>query len=172
MSKKTKIQILISSIAILLPMILGFILWDKLPVGTSTTEKLFLAAGIPIVMLLVFLLCVFITEKDSNNQRQSPKVKGLIFALIPMISYYGYAVIFLALMGKGMDINAFTCVFLGLLFLILGNYMPKCTQNRYMGIKIKWTLSSKENWNATHRFTGKIWFAGSIPMIACALLRE
>jgi hypothetical protein len=41
-----------------------------------------------------------------------------------------------------------------------------------MGIKIKWTLSSKENWNATHRFTGKIWFAGSIPMIACALLPE
>ena len=110
---------LIASLAILLPMIPGFILWDKFPVGASTPEKLFMIAGIPLIMLLIFLLCVFFTEKDPNNQKQSPKVMGLIFALIPMICYYSYAIIFFSLMGKGINVYSFTCVFLGLLFLIL-----------------------------------------------------
>ena len=52
----------------------------------------------------------------------------------------------------------------------MGNYMPKCKQNFVMGIKMKWTLSSKENWYATHRFAGKLWVVGGIISMFCAFL--
>jgi hypothetical protein len=48
--------------------------------------------------------------------------------------------------------------------------MPKVKQNRTLGIKISWTLKSEENWNATHRFAGKVWFAGGVAMLLCAIL--
>ncbi|MBQ5810616.1 MAG: SdpI family protein, partial [Clostridia bacterium] len=57
-------------------------------------------------------------------------------------------------------------------FIVLGNIMPKVKQNSYMGIKIKWTLESKENWFATHRMAGKVYVAIGLAFLVCALLPE
>ena len=46
---------------------------------------------------------------------------------------------------------------LGVVFMALGNYLPKCKQNNTIGVRVKWTLESEENWNKTHRFAGKVW---------------
>lgn len=48
------------------------------------------------------------------------------------------------------------------MLILMGNYLPKCKQNLTLGIKIKWTLESKENWSATHRFGGRVWVAGGL----------
>ena len=50
----------------------------------------------------------------------------------------------------------------GLLFVVIGNYLPKCKQNYTIGIKIPWTLNSEENWNKTHRFAGFVWVIGGV----------
>jgi hypothetical protein len=63
-----------------------------------------------------------------------------------------------------------TLVPMGLLFLIIGNYMPKTRMNATMGIKIYWTYTSEENWNATHRIAGKLWVIGGILMLFCSFL--
>ena len=44
---------------------------------------------------------------------------------------------------------------IGVMFIGLGNYMPKLKQNYTIGIKVPWTLNSEENWNMTHRMAGK-----------------
>ena len=61
---------------------------------------------------------------------------------------------------------------LGLMFAAIGNYFPKCRPNRTVGIRISWTLGSEENWNATHRFAGKVWVIGGLIMVLAALLPE
>jgi len=50
----------------------------------------------------------------------------------------------------------------GVLFIVIGNWLPKCQQTYTMGIKLPWTLASEANWNATHRFGGKVWVIGGI----------
>ncbi len=60
---------------------------------------------------------------------------------------------------------------MGLLFLILGNYLPKIRQNRTMGIKLPWTLQSEENWTRTHRLSGFLWVLCGLVMIPLSLLR-
>ena len=61
-------------------------------------------------------------------------------------------------------------VILAAAFIIIGNYMPKTTRNRSMGIKIKWALSNDENWNATHRLGGKLSvLAGVLCLLAIPL---
>ena len=67
-----------------------------------------------------------------------------------------------------MHVGTVAPVFVGLLFLILGNYLPKLRRNRTMGIKLPWTLASEENWNRTHRVAGFIWVAAGLLMVVSA----
>ena len=60
----------------------------------------------------------------------------------------------------------------GLMFMVIGNYLPKVKQNNTIGIRVVWTLQDEENWNATHRFSGKIWVTSSILCMLCGLFAE
>jgi len=58
-----------------------------------------------------------------------------------------------------------------LFFMFLGNYMHSLKHNYFAGIKTPWTLADEDNWNATHRLGGKIWFwGGMLSSIACLLV--
>ena len=59
---------------------------------------------------------------------------------------------------------------MGAVFVLIGNYLPKCQQNRTVGIRIIWTLKNEANWNATHRFAGKLWVIGGLLLMASSLL--
>ena len=61
---------------------------------------------------------------------------------------------------------------LAVLFIIIGNYMPKCKQNFTIGIKIPTTLNSEENWNATHRVAGVVWVICGILLLPLVFLPE
>ena len=63
-----------------------------------------------------------------------------------------------------------TVAALGLMFVVIGNYLPKCRMNSTLGIKVSWAYTSEENWNATHRFGGRVWFIGGFVVALCGLL--
>ena len=49
-------------------------------------------------------------------------------------------------MGSKIDIGMIANILVGLMFIIMGNYMSKNRQNYTVGIRIPWTLGSEENW--------------------------
>ena len=59
---------------------------------------------------------------------------------------------------------------MGLLFVIIGNFLPKARQNYTIGIKIPWTLDNENNWNRTHRLAGYLWMACGMFFIIMALI--
>ncbi len=65
-------------------------------------------------------------------------------------------------MGRNVRVEVLIPMLIGLLFVAIGNYLPKCQQNYTIGIKIPWTLSSEENWNRTHRLAGWVMVIGGI----------
>lgn len=55
---------------------------------------------------------------------------------------------------------------IGLLFIVLGNYLPKTTPNYMVGIRLPETLHNSENWQKTNRIGGFVMvFAGCILII-------
>ena len=70
------------------------------------------------------------------------------------------------------SVVGWSIVFLGLLFMVFGNYMSKCAQNSTIGIRVIWTLDSEENWNATHRFASRIWLVGGAVIMFTAFLPQ
>jgi len=61
-------------------------------------------------------------------------------------------------------------VLMGLLFILIGNYLPKTKQSYTMGIKLPWTLASEENWNRTHRLAGFLWVLGGVYFIVMSFI--
>ena len=89
----------------------------------------------------------------------------LIIWLIPVVSLLLAAFTFASSLGSDLPIERFLPVFMGLLFVIIGNYLPKCKQSYTIGIKIPWTLHSEENWNKTHRLAGWLWVVCGLAMM-------
>jgi uncharacterized membrane protein len=68
-------------------------------------------------------------------------------------------------LGYNLPIEKIVPLGVGLLFIILGNYMPKVKKNWFVGIRTPWTLASEEVWNKTHRLGGKIFILAGLLMI-------
>lgn len=60
----------------------------------------------------------------------------------------------------------------GILFMLLGNMLPKFRQNFFCGFKTPWTMSSEEVWNKTNRLGGKMLFAAGAIGVAGAFLPD
>ena len=180
MMNKHKWKLILSSVIILLPILVGLALWDRLPEMLPThwrmdgqvdgwTSRAFGIFAIPLILLALQWLAMWWTAKDPGNRQQSRKVTEMVVWIIPAISLMSCGLTYAVAFGRELRFG-FVPVLLGLMFVVLGNYMPKCTQNRTIGVKVKWTLENAENWNATHRFAGKVWFLGGLAMMACAFL--
>jgi uncharacterized membrane protein len=91
----------------------------------------------------------------------------LLYAILTFFTAIHIAVIFSGL-GYRVNMDWIANIGLGLLFIILGNYMPKVKTNYFIGIRTPWTLANETVWARTHRFGGKVFFIGGIIMIASA----
>lgn len=176
MIKKNWKILLITSIAILLPILAGLILWDQLPEQIPLhwnmegevddySSKSFAVFGLPLILLALHWVAFFVTLSDPKNKNYSDKVLHLIFWIIPVMSIVLSAIMYSVAMGKDVRVEAVISVFLGLLFLVIGNYLPKCKQSYTIGIKLPWTLNSEENWNRTHRLAGWLWAIGGFMIL-------
>lgn len=181
MLKNNKLKAIISSIVILLPVFFGIIFWDKLPEQMSTHwgadgkadgvgSTAIAVFALPLIMLILHWVCILITLKSPDFKEQGSKAINLMFWIIPAISLFANGIIYIVALKPDFNPTIYLPVFLGLCFAVMGNYMPKVKQNSMMGFKIKWTLENEENWNATHRFGGKLQVVSGLVIMLTALL--
>ena len=173
--------LIITSLIILLPMLAGIILWKRLPEQIPMHwnfagevdgwgSKAFAVFGMPAILLGFQWVCALGTFMDPKRANHTGKILHLVFWIIPAISLIVNALTYTAAFDIDVPVGAVMCAFMGLLFVIIGNYMPKCKQNYTIGIKIPWTLSSEANWNRTHRFAGRMWVVCGLITIATGFL--
>ena len=181
MIKKNIFKIIFSSLFTLSPIAFGIALWDKLPTVMAThwdisgeadgfSSRTFTVFGLPIILFVLNLVCIFITSLDNKSKHQNKKALNTVFFIMPTISIFASSVTYAVAFGKTFDLSIAFPILLGLLFIIMGNLMPKVRQNNTLGFKFKWTLQSEENWNATHRFGGKIMVLAGFLMLFTMLL--
>ena len=139
-------------------------------VGFTSTQSMW----VNVFFVVTDCALVAITFYDNRNRQQSRKIIGMTMWIIPIITLLYNGIARLVNMGADME-NLFMAVIYygtGLLFMVIGNYLPKVKQNNTIGIRVVWSLMDEENWNATHRFSGKIWVASSILCMLCGLFAE
>lgn len=179
--KKNWKMFVISSIAVLTPVIAGIFLWNKLPERIAVhfninnqpdnfASRGFTVFGIPFILLAihVFACCCTFFDKKSDNIAKKPLT--LLFWYVPTVSAVVMTVIYLFALKMPVNVGFVCIALIGVLFVVIGNIMPKAGQNSTFGVRIKPTLASSENWFHTHRFAGALMAAGGIVMIATAFL--
>lgn len=183
MIRKNKILIIITSIIIILPMIAGIMLWNSLPdtmathFGTSGeangwSTKAVAVFGIPLVILALHLICVFCVYLDPKRRNISAKMYSMLLCICPFCSVVSGLLIYYQNLGKSVDIILAASFILGVIFVVIGNYLPKSRLNYSVGYKLPWTLTDENNWNKTHRLAGWMWTAGGIVLFANMYLRN
>ena len=183
MIKNNKLKTIVSSVIILLPTIFGVAIWNKIPdevvthIGVSGNpdamgNKALLVFGLPLLLLGIHLLSLWLSGKDPGLKKQPKKAMGIVFWIMPAASVFVSALMYFATLELEFNPMMIVVGFLAFMFISIGNYMPTCKQSATMGIKIKWTLENAENWRATHRFSGKVWFICGLLLLPCVFLPE
>lgn len=178
---KNKKLLVITSLLTLLPIPVGLLLWNRFPetmaIHWGITGEVdgyarvpFVVFGLPLLMLALQWLCILFTTRDKGNRGRNQKMFQVVLWALPLISNLTLLGMYAFALNLEFSPVAWTVIPMGLLFAVIGNYMPKTKMNSTMGIKVYWTYTSEENWNATHRFAGKIWVIGGILIALCALL--
>ena len=181
MIRKHKWELIVSSLVILIPVLVGLILWDRLPETIATHWGIdgrpdgygSLPYGVFVPYLCLLLghwFCFLVTAKDPRNQNRNWKPIRLVLWIMPVLSNIVGIIMYCVALGVKVSVTGIMLVTLGLMFVAIGNYLPKCRQNYTIGIKVPWTYTSEENWNATHRFGGRVWVIGGAVMMLSALL--
>lgn len=179
MWKTNRWMILATALVILLPMLIGIVLWDRLPqsiavhFGTDNApdgwaSKAFAVFGLPGILLGLHLLCLTVTAADPRRKNVGKKPLWLLFWLIPILSLVVCPATYAIALGVKLNMGTVCSLLLGLLFLVLGNLLPKVKQNYTFGIKLPWTLYDPENWSRTHRFGGWCMVLAGIVLLAAA----
>ena len=181
MIKKHLKTLVITSLLTLLPILAGLYLWNTLPEQVPShwdvngeidgwSSKPFFVFGLPCIMLAFQWLCVLVTAADPKKANHSDKVLHLVLWIIPVLSIVMSAMAYMVALGHSVRVEVIMPLIIGLVFTIIGNYMPKCKQSYTIGIKIPWTLHSEENWNRTHRFAGRLWLVCGLGIMLTAFV--
>ena len=182
MLKQYRKTLIITTIIILLPILAGIILWNQLPQQFPThfnaagevdgwSSKAFGVFGLPLILVAFQWLCAVGSLKmDPKAENLQGKMFSLVLWIIPLLSVVMNALVYCTALGMDMKVQIIVPLLVGLLLVIIGNWLPKCKPTWTLGIKLPWTLADEDNWNRTHRFAGPIWVAGGMVIMLCALI--
>ncbi len=168
---KNKKNVILSLLVTLSPALATLVLWNRIPeeiaIHFSLTGKADSYGSRATLLILPFVLCllqiatVLALHFDKRQQNQNSKVKNLVLWILPVMSLFVYGFMIAVIFGvSSKTLFIALPVFLGVCFMLIGNYMPKCKFNHNTGVRTVSTLGNEENWYATHRFAGKVWFWG------------
>ena len=148
--------LIITSLICLIPIIFGIVLYEKLPDQMAVhfdmnnepneyASKEFALFIIPIFMTLLQIVCCTFSDL-LEQKRQNKKYISIYKWIVPIIGIVCYLTMIAYGTGINLDMRMIVCVVLGILFIILGNYLPKTIPNKFQLIYMK-----KDYWEKIKR---------------------
>jgi uncharacterized membrane protein len=130
-----------------------------------------LEAIAPQLIALLVLAALTVLLPAISPRRYEIRPFATVFGLIMLMGQAVVLVITLGMLlnaaGHPVRMPLLAALSVGLLFVVLGNYMGKLRKNFFVGIRSPWTLASDEVWARTHRFGGRLFvLAGLLVMVA------
>ncbi|HEY1173959.1 MAG TPA: SdpI family protein [Verrucomicrobiae bacterium] len=185
--KKEWLQLFILAV----PFCAAALLWDKLPEKVPShwnaagqidaySGKTFGILLLPITNAAVALLMAVVPFIDPKLKQQSTEaqassrqtIRTIRLALTSFFSCFSLLILAVAFgwFRNGTAFAHYIYIGLGMLFIVLGNFMTKLKPNRFVGIRTPWTLASPEVWAKTHRLGGPVMVASGFIMLVMLLV--
>jgi uncharacterized membrane protein len=118
----------------------------------------------PLTSAVVVALCVLVPSMSPSGysmdrfQRIYPTLVAAVAGLLLSVTL----LLLMAALGTRIAIARHVLSLLGVLFLVIGNYLGKLTRNFFVGIRTPWTLASDIVWERTHRLAAPLFVIGGL----------
>lgn len=177
---KNRKQMVLMLLICLIPLIAGIILYPQIPDKIAThwgssgepdgwSSKFVGIIVMPMVLTIITLFMPKLLAMDPSNEGMDYKLKNCIIWILPIITFVCSSLTLLSALGKQVRIEIIIPMLVGLMMVVLGNYLPKAKQSYTVGIKLPWTLNDEENWNKTHRLGGFVFVIGGLSIAISSL---
>lgn len=116
----------------------------------------------------LFKIIPAISPKGFRTTEFQNVISVLQLAMVSLFSLVSLLVLFAA-KGVNVHIDIVVPIGIGLLFIVIGNYLGKVRKNFFIGIRTPWTLASDEVWYRTHRLAGWTFSLSGVVLMAAAI---
>ena len=167
---KRKGSILAMWLLALLPLVLVAVFYARLPDevpmhwgfdgqvdGWGPKYMILVTALIPAVILLLIAVVPKIDPRSENFQKFGGIYRGFLAGIVLFmcgISWLSELTVYNVLPDGSSLVGVLVSGGIGILFILLGNYMPRIKQNYTFGCRTPWALADEHNWNRTQRMGG------------------
>jgi len=181
MTKSNIVILIITSIICLLPICLSFVVYNDLPekvvmqwnfVGNPNwyAHKAVIAFGMPLFFMIFNIVISLIVHFDPKRENASKVMRIFVDWFISVLSLIIVPLMLFGNLNNELPLPMIVFILVGIIFIFIGNYLPKNSQNHAVGVRIKWTLNDPENWNKTHRVAGFTFMISGLLFIITAFL--
>jgi len=141
--------------------------WNFQGQADGWSSKSFHSIFFPALIIAMYLLFLVLPLLDPKRERyqEFAKTYNIFKALFITLFFVIFVVATLANLNVPVNIGVITGTSIGIMFMIMGNYLGKIKSNWFMGIRNPWTLSSENVWNKTHRLGGRIFMIWGLSLI-------
>jgi uncharacterized membrane protein len=139
----------------------------------DTTARFPGAFLVPLMAAAIWLLLPVLRRIDPRrrNYERFDETFWVVLNLLALGMLLLQGVVLAQALGAPFEMGRLVLGVVGVLFLLLGNYLPRFKSNWWMGVRTPWTLDSEEVWRRTHRLGGWTFaLGGLICVLAAALL--
>ncbi len=121
------------------------------------------------------------TEKDREGARSNVKVLGIVgVVMTAMFTVMQCFILYGAYTGAKenaaemtVNIGKVSCILLGLMFIILGNFMTKTRMNSVVGVRTGWSMYNDTTWQKSNHFSAIVLIiAGLLTILTAMLLKN
>ncbi|MED3973261.1 SdpI family protein [Priestia megaterium] len=126
------------------------------------------------IMALIYFIIAFIPRIDPRKEsyKYFSKTYNILLNAVLLLFFFINMSTILQGLGYNVPMSYIVPVIVGIIFIIIGNYLQRVRSNYFMGIRTPWTLSNENVWKKTHRLSGKIFFIGGLLILVSAFLPE
>jgi len=127
----------------------------------------------PLINAVILLLMIFMPYFSVRWRNASERFERIIPSITNIIVFFFALIhIYSMILATGWLEFRINLIFpiMGVMFILLGNIMPKIPSNFFAGFRTPWTLSSETVWRKTHRLGGFCFIAGGLLMIIIPLI--
>lgn len=132
--------------------------WNAAGEADGFTNKWWGALLLPILLTGIVALIIFLPKVDprKENYEKFEKVYRIFLHVFILFLFSIHVVTLAYNLGFPVQVDIVVPIGVGVLFIVLGNYMPKIKPNYFIGIRTPWTLENEVVWQKTHRVGGKV----------------
>lgn len=162
--------LILACVLALVPLIATVLLYGMLPeqvpthwnidgsITYSGKSSIWMLAGLSPVMAILFVVLPKIDPRKKNYEKFRGYYDVFVVVMLLFLLVMDGIILSESIWPGRISVGRVVILGVGILFVFLGNIMPKIKNNFFMGLRTPWTLSDPDVWNRTNRLGGKLFF--------------